>query len=104
MTSADAEDLHAYQSREDVCRYLMFEPRTLEEVRAKIEKWSQAITLAAEGDYWQLAIERKGRMIGDLYFTLASAPDQTAEIGWTLNPEFQGQGYMTEAATAILGL
>ena len=43
-------------------------------------------------------------MIGDLYFTIASAEHQTAEIGWTLNPEYQGQGYMTEAATAVLKL
>jgi len=104
MTPDDVDDVHAYQSREDVCRYLMFAPRTREETEAKVVKYATAITLAAEGDYWQLAIEREGRVIGDLYFTIASAEHQTAEIGWTLNPEFQGQGYMTEAASAVLKL
>ncbi len=104
MTPDDAEAIHAYQSREDVCRYLLFEPRTLEQVREKVEKYSRAITLAAEGDFWQLAIEREGQVIGDLYFTIASAEHQTAEIGWTLHPDFQGQGYMTEAAAAIVKL
>src|SRR5436190_1234172 len=32
MTPDDVDDIHAYQSREDVCRYLPFEPRTRDEV------------------------------------------------------------------------
>jgi len=40
MTSQDVDDIHAYQSRPDVCRYLMFEPRTREEVAEKVAKYS----------------------------------------------------------------
>jgi RimJ/RimL family protein N-acetyltransferase len=32
MTAGDVDDIHAYQSRADVCRYLEFEPRTHDEV------------------------------------------------------------------------
>ena len=67
-------------------------------------KYSQARTLGGEGDYWQLAVERDGRVIGDVYFTIKSAENQTGEIGWTLHPDFSGQGFMTEAAGAVLGL
>ena len=41
-------------------------------------------------------------MIGDVYFSLKSTSDAAAEIGWTLDPSYEGQGYMTEAAGAIL--
>jgi RimJ/RimL family protein N-acetyltransferase len=107
MTTDDVDDIHAYQSREDVCRYLPFEPRTREEVAEKIAAYSRALTLSVDGDYWQLAVERAsdpGRVIGDVYFTIRSTGDAAGEIGWTLHPDFFGQGYMTEAAGALLGI
>lgn len=102
MAMADVDDIHTYQSREDVCRYLPFEPRDNAEVTAKVAQFSTALELTGDGDYWQLAIEREGRVIGDLYFTIKSAKDATAEIGWTLHPDHFRRGYMTEAASALL--
>jgi RimJ/RimL family protein N-acetyltransferase len=107
MTDDDVGDIHAYQSRADVCRYLPFEARTRDEVAEKVAKYSMALALNGDGDFWQLAIERAaepGRVIGDLYFTIKSAANATGEIGWTLHPDFAGQGYMTEAAGALLGI
>jgi RimJ/RimL family protein N-acetyltransferase len=107
MTPADAGDVHAYQSRADVCRYLTFEPRTRDEVAEKVASYSTALALSGDGDFWQLAIERAsdaGRVIGDVYFTIKSAADATGKIGWTLHPDFAGQGYMTEAAHAVLDI
>jgi RimJ/RimL family protein N-acetyltransferase len=105
MTHDDVDDIHAYQSRADVCRYLPLEPRTRDEVVEKVTKCSTALALNGDGDYWQLAVERAshpGRVIGDVYFTIKSVANATGEIGWTLHPDFAGQGYMTEAASAIL--
>jgi RimJ/RimL family protein N-acetyltransferase len=105
MTAGDVDDIHAYQSRADVCRYLMFEPRTREQVAQKVAKYSTALALRGDGDFWQLAIERvsdRGRVIGDVYFTITSAANATGEIGWTLHPDHAGRGYMTEAASAVL--
>jgi RimJ/RimL family protein N-acetyltransferase len=105
MTAADVDDVHAYQSRDDVCRYMTFEPRTREEVAEKVDAFSKALTLTGDGDYWQLAVERTsapGRVIGDVYFTIKSAASANAEIGWTLHPDHTGHGYMTEAASAVL--
>jgi RimJ/RimL family protein N-acetyltransferase len=105
MTSDDVDDVHAYQSRADVCRYLMFEPRTRDEVAEKVAKFSAAHALNGDGDFWQLAIERSsepGQVIGDVYFTVKSVANAAGEIGWTLHPSFSGQGYMTEAASAVL--
>lgn len=102
MTVADVDAIHAYQSREDVCRYLPFEPRSRDEVAAKVAQYAGATTLAADGDYWQLAVERGGGVIGDVYFSLKSVQNSTGVIGWTLHPDHQGQGYMSEAARAVL--
>jgi RimJ/RimL family protein N-acetyltransferase len=107
MTADDVDDIHAYQCREDVCRYLPFEPRTRDEVAEKVARYSTALALRGDGDYWQLAIERAGdagRVIGDVYFTITSTANATGEIGWTLHPDFCRQGYMTEAARAVLDI
>jgi RimJ/RimL family protein N-acetyltransferase len=101
ITPADVDDLHAFQSDPEVCRYLPYAPRTRDEVVEKAAKFSQALTLAGHGDFWQLAIERTEApgVIGDLYFAVEGA---AAEIGWTLHPAQHGRGYMTEAAGALL--
>jgi RimJ/RimL family protein N-acetyltransferase len=107
MTAADVDDIHAYQSRADVCRYLPFAPRTRAEVAEKVAQYSEATALGGDGDYWQLAVERAekpGRVIGDVYFTIKSVADAAGEIGWTLHPDFTGRGYMAEAAGAVLDI
>jgi RimJ/RimL family protein N-acetyltransferase len=107
MAIQDVDDIHAYQSREDVCRYLPYGPRSREEVAEKVARYSTALAIAGQGDYWQLAVERvtePGRVIGDVYFSLESTTNSIGEIGWTLHPAYSGRGHMTEAAQAILDI
>jgi RimJ/RimL family protein N-acetyltransferase len=104
MTAEDVDDIHAYQSLEEVCRYVPREPRSRDEVAAKVAEYATASTLVGDGDYWQLAVEHDRRVIGDVYFTLKSVEHSTGEIGWTLHPDFTGRGFMTEAASAVLAI
>jgi RimJ/RimL family protein N-acetyltransferase len=104
MTADDVDAVHAYQSLEEVTRYELFDPRDRETVAAKIDKWKQATRIEKDGDYIQFAIVRldSDQLIGELYFTLKSVENQNAEIGWTVNPAHQRQGFATEAARAVL--
>ena len=71
----------------------------------KVARYSAALALNGDGDFWQLAVERAqdpGRVIGDVYFCVKSTANASAEIGWTLHPDHAGSGYMTEAAAAVL--
>ena len=106
MTTADTDDVYAYQSREDVCQYLLFDPRSHEDVARRVADHAEATTLTVDGDYFQLAVEEpsSGRVIGDIYFTLASRENSKGEIGWTFHPDFQGHGFAAEAAGAILAM
>jgi RimJ/RimL family protein N-acetyltransferase len=105
LTESDVDAVHRYQSNPDVCRYLPYEPRDRATVAEKLADWSERTTVAAEGDFLQLAIERRedGRLLGDLFFSLRSLQHESAVIGWTLDPEHHGRGYVTEAARAMLG-
>jgi len=109
MTASDVDDVHAYQSREDVCRYLLHEPRSRPEIEGWVAKYAAATELTADGDWIEPAIELampdgSRRVIGHMYLNLASVENLSAEIGWTLHPDFFGQGYATEASAAILDL
>ena len=104
LADIDIDAVHAYQSDPEVTRYELFDPRSRDEVAEKIAKWSQATTLEHDDDYLQLAIDLDGRAIGELYFTIKRAKDQLGEIGWSPHPAFQGKGYATEAASAVLDL
>jgi aminoglycoside 6'-N-acetyltransferase len=44
----------------------------------------------------------RARVIGSIYFHLASVDDQTAEIGWAVAPGYTGKGYAAEAARAVM--
>lgn len=106
LTEADVDAVHSYQSRDDVCRYLLFEPRDRDAVEAKVREHVTHSVLENDGDYLQLAVERlaDGRVLGDMYITVKSAENQTIELGWTFHPDAHGQGYASECAAALLRL
>ena len=105
LREGDLDALHAIQSDPETCRYLLYEPRTREEVAKRIARDSAATRLAEVDDYIQPAIRtRTGDLAGTMYFHLTSTDDLTAEIGWLLAPRFQGQGLAREAAALVLDL
>ena len=106
ITVDDVDAFHAYQSREDVARFMLFEPRSREEMAAKVTEWSSHTALERDGDYLEIPVELRtdGRMIGHLYLSLRSVDHLTAEIGWGLHPDFQGHGFAEEGARALLQL
>ena len=105
-TDADIDAIHSWQSRADVCRYLLYEPRDRATVATRIAEDSQRTRLEASGDYLQLAVERRSddRVIGQMYFSVDNAEYSTLEIGWVFHPDVAGQGYAAEAAKALLAL
>lgn len=105
-TDADVDAIHSWQSRADVCEYLLYEPRDRDTVAAKVAQDAGRTRLEKDGDYLQLAVQRKDddRVIGQMYFTVDKAEHSTLEIGWVFHPDVAGRGYAKESALALMAV
>jgi RimJ/RimL family protein N-acetyltransferase len=105
--ATDVDAVHAYQSREDVCRYIPYFPRTRDEVAQRLaDPERNTSTMNKEGDVISLAVVLRdtGQLVGDVILFWHSAEHKSGEIGYVLNPDHQGNGYVTEACRALLEL
>lgn len=102
LTEHDVEDVLAYRSRADVCRYLTFEPMGREDVEGFVEEWGQGATIAGDHDGVVLGVEHEGRVVGDLKLGVGLLDNAQGEIGWVFHPRVAGQGIATEAATSLV--
>lgn len=102
----DAQDLHAYRSLPEVCRYLYSEPLDEAAAQAYAAARAQRAALRTEGDVLQLAVvvRASGLLIGDVTFVLTSVRHRQGRIGYVFHPGHGGRGYATEAARALLAL
>jgi RimJ/RimL family protein N-acetyltransferase len=100
----DLDDVFAFLGSDEATRWIDFETRTREEVRALLERRKEKRQIEKDRDRIALAVvEREsGRVIGDIYFAVTSLESKQAEIGYIFNPDFHGKGYATEACKAVL--
>jgi RimJ/RimL family protein N-acetyltransferase len=114
----DLEDVLAYRSRSDVCRWVPFEPMSrseaLDRIRASLGQLTdegQALTVGVElpaGRAPSAVVEGqsvpRGLVIGDVVLMWRSREHASAEIGYVFHPDHGGQGLATEAVLALLDI
>ena len=103
----DVDAVYAYQSREDVCRYIPYSPRSRDEVAARLaDPERNRTTIEKEGDYLSVGVEVRATrdVVGDVILIYRSEEHRTGEIGYVISPEHAGNGYATEASRALLKL
>jgi len=102
MRVSDAEDMFAYAQHEPVSRYLTWTPHPhLQYTREYLTYVGQRYRT---GDFfdWAMVCKDDGRMIGTCGFTAFDFSSDAAEIGYVLNPDYQGNGIATEAVREII--
>lgn len=98
----DAQDMYAYSQNPTVTRYLLWEEHpAMEYTQNYIGFLQERYDL---GDFYDWALIEKAsrKMIGSCGFTSIDLPNNSAEIGYVLHPDYWGQGYMTEAVKQVL--
>lgn len=101
LISGDAAALFAYRGDPEVARYQGWQPASLDEAA----EWIEALaTEPAPGHWWQRAIRLRdsGELIGDLGLGMPAEDKGGVELGITIAPAHQGQGYAGEALRAAL--
>jgi RimJ/RimL family protein N-acetyltransferase len=105
--ATDVDAVHSYQSREDVCRYIPYSPRTRAEVAERLaDPERNRSTIEKDGEYLALAVvlRETDTLVGDVILIYRSEEHRGGEIGYVLNPAHEGHGYVTEACRALLTL
>ena len=122
----DLDDAYRYMSDPAVVRYLYWQVRDRDEVRAFLAERARQRTLEHEGDRLYLALVlpttgqgpahpgsagqgpapagSAGRVIGEVMLHWTSGEHLQGEIGFVMSPDFQGKGYAREAARVALAL
>jgi RimJ/RimL family protein N-acetyltransferase len=106
FTRGDVDAVYAYRRREDVARYLFDVALSREECALAVQQRIGQVAFEAEGDKIVLAVElaANAALLGEMSLIWRSVDARQAEVGWIFDPDYQGQGYATEAANAMLDL
>ncbi len=88
----------------EVMRYLFEEPLSREEAAATLYRRIPMRKIEREGDRLALVVTLRegGTVIGTVNLTLRSEEHRQGELGYVFHPDYQGRGYATEAARALL--
>ena len=103
LQRADAQALCAYRSLPDVARYQSWEKFGPNDA-ARLLDDQQDRDIGIPGTWLQVAIveTETGQLIGDCGLHCLFDEPRQFEIGVTLSPDRQGQGYATEALECLL--
>ena len=103
LLAADASAFFEYRSDPEVGRYQSFVPDSLDDVEKFIDGL-QRVAFDTPGSWFQFGIRlgKTGILIGDLGVHFDADDSRQFEVGLTVAPSHQGQGFATEAATGIL--
>ena len=90
----DWKDLYEYLSDEEVVRYEPYQAFSIEASQ------NEAKSRAERPAFLAVCLKENNKLIGNIYF--AKQEFKTWEIGYVFNRSYQGRGYATEAANAVI--
>lgn len=102
--TVDFERVHLYGSDPDFSKYEAWGPNTADDTRNFIAL-KQKDPLESPRFTYDLAVclkEDHNILIGGCRIGLESQTSAVASMGWAINPDYQSQGYATEAASALI--
>jgi [ribosomal protein S5]-alanine N-acetyltransferase len=94
FTSDDWKDLYEYLSDPKV---VFYEPY---EVFKEDECKSEAIRRSKDDAFWAVCLKENKKLIGNIY--LSKQDFDTWELGYVFNYNYQGNGYASESARAVV--
>lgn len=99
---SDFEDMYEYSKSDEVTKYLLWRSHPDVQYTRDYLKYIQSRYRA--GDFFDWALEHKesGKMIGTCGFAKLDYDNNSAEIGYVINPLFWHKGYASEAVKKVI--
>lgn len=103
FADTDEESVHAFAGDPIVSRYTEWGPNSVEDSRAFVRDCvAQAGSPTRSAFNLAAVTADTGRLIGSVAVWVENATHHRGEIGFVFHPDVWGQGYATEAATALI--
>ena len=102
LVPADAQDMFEYARLNQVTRYLTWYEHDSADYTLEYLTALQRAYRRGEFFDWGIELTEEKKMIGTCGFTSIREQDNTGEIGYVLNPRYQGRGLMTEAVQEVV--
>lgn len=98
----DFADMYDYSCRPETSRYLLWNPHENLRYTKKYISYLQTAYRNEEFFDFGLVDKKSGKMIGTCGFTDFDIPNNSAEIGYVLHPDFWGKGLAKEAILRVM--
>nr|WP_154896490.1 GNAT family protein [Paenibacillus xylanexedens] len=98
----DWESIHTYTISPEVTQYTAWGPNTEQDTTAYIEQVLQSQQEQPRSQFdLAVCLKTDGTLVGSVGIYTEGT---NAEMGYVMNPQYQGRGYAAEASQALLGL
>ena len=102
VTTDDANEVFFLRSDKEVLKYLDKEPaKSVDEAKEFIERIKKD-QVNDDGILWGITLKDNPVIIGNIGYWRMQKEHYRSEIGYALNPLFQGKGIMNEAMQAVI--
>ena len=99
----DWERVHIYGASPEFSQFELWGPNTVEDTKKFV---SDMVAQTEEKDRYKfdfaICLKKDELLIGGCGIRRESQSSCVANLGWAINPEFQNQGFATEAARALM--
>ncbi len=102
MLPSDDEDMFEYAQNPAVTRYLLWEPHISKKFTRSYLRFIQSQYSAGTFFDWALTLAENGKMIGTCGFSYIDKENNSAEVGYVLNPSYWGRGIASEALFRVM--
>lgn len=99
---SDARDMFEYSCLPEVTKYLLWNHHTEIEQTKDYLRYVQKCYRRGEFFDWALVLNDEKKMIGTCGFTSLDFQNNSAEVGYVLNPAYWGRGIAAEALRRVM--
>ena len=98
----DVDDMYEYAKNAKLTEYLTWSPHPDKAYTFEYVSYLQTRYKSGEFFDWAIILKESGKMIGTCGFTRFDFRHNFGEIGYVVNPDYQGRGIATEAVGAVM--